>query len=103
MSKWTTNRQILFDKGTQTSDVTPLLASKTKIKAQKEIIVIKEPTSAGIYKWLKTHPLINTSGLCALAECDKANFRKTMLSGKPLKDELLKKVVQILTPYGYAE
>jgi hypothetical protein len=62
----------------------------------------EEKINESIADWLIAHPLINISGLCRLAEINRANFDKYLKMKKiPQKHETA--LVNILKNYGFGK
>lgn len=107
------NRQILFRPGQPVSKVleeraNAIIKIDTTTPATKQSPILKVELSTAnrsenIYKWLKSHRLINLNGLCKIVGTDRTNLMKAMAVNKELKFDLIVKIIAELKNYGYAE
>ena len=73
-----------------------------KSKALKKVEQSPQETK-DVYKWLQSRPLLNLNGICLKVGVDRANFAKSMKANRPLKKEIMAKLLEELKLYGYAE
>lgn len=100
-------RKILFQSGsieiplkTKTSHAKTI--SKPQESPFAKVELSGQQKSERLYKWLKSHPLVNLNGVCKKVGVDRANFLKMGEKGKELKPEIIQSFVNILKEYGYA-
>lgn len=66
-----------------------------------EPVISLEDRSKRIGDWLKSHPLINKAGLCQAVGFDKGNFKRICDNGLQFRSDVIVKIEEQLSLYGY--
>lgn len=102
------NRQILFDKKSQSSVIpsenqNPVPPKSPPKIERPPITEIRHDTAKKIVEWINSHEMFKWSKMCLKIGIDKGNFARVLQSEDPIITEENKvKIIDIIKKYGYA-